>query len=479
MTDTQLETDYLVVGSGAVGMAFADTLLTETDARIVLVDRNHKPGGHWNQAYSFVTLHQPSSFYGVSSRELSSGRKDEVGLNKGLQELASGAAVSAYFDDVMRQRFLPSGRVSYYPMCDYTGDFDGDYRFESRLTGQRFEVSVGRRVVDATWLKTTVPLTHTPSFTVAPGVRFMPPNGLPQIDAAPEGFVVIGGGKTGIDTCLWLLASGADPDSIRWIVSRDGWLLNRRNTQPTEEFFSDSIGAQAVQYEAIAGAESIDDMFERLEAAGYFLRLDPAVRPTMFHGATVSEPELDELRRIRNVVRLGKVQMLEPDRIVLDRGTLPTGPQQVHVDCSASAIRNLKTRPVFEGERITLQTVRPYQPVFSASFIAHIEAISDDEAVKNQICGIVPLPNSDTDYLRLTAASLRNQQVWSKVPGLREWLCGNRLDGFSKLVASVREDETDKLEVLGRMRASAAPAMAKLQQFLLELDKPATQGSAA
>lgn len=40
-----LETDYLIVGSGAVGMAFADTLLTETDASIIIVDKLHKPGG--------------------------------------------------------------------------------------------------------------------------------------------------------------------------------------------------------------------------------------------------------------------------------------------------------------------------------------------------------------------------------------------------------------------------------------------------
>ena len=80
----KLETDYLIVGSGAVGMAFADTLLTETEATIIIVDRYAKPGGHWNVAYPFVTLHQPSQFYGVSSKELSKGRKDEVGLNRGL-----------------------------------------------------------------------------------------------------------------------------------------------------------------------------------------------------------------------------------------------------------------------------------------------------------------------------------------------------------------------------------------------------------
>lgn len=66
MIPSALDTDYLVVGSGATGMAFADTLLAETDARITIVDRHGKPGGHWNDAYPFVTLHQPSAFYGVA-----------------------------------------------------------------------------------------------------------------------------------------------------------------------------------------------------------------------------------------------------------------------------------------------------------------------------------------------------------------------------------------------------------------------------
>lgn len=57
------DTDYLIVGAGAVGMAFADTLLTENpDATVTFVDRHARPGGHWNDAYPFVTLHQPSAF---------------------------------------------------------------------------------------------------------------------------------------------------------------------------------------------------------------------------------------------------------------------------------------------------------------------------------------------------------------------------------------------------------------------------------
>ena len=111
-----LETDYLIVGSGAVGMIFADQMLTESDARMIMVDRRAMPGGHWNDAYPFVRLHQPSAYYGVGSRALGINRIDESGLNKGYYEQASGPEITHYFDALMRERFLPSGRVQYFPM---------------------------------------------------------------------------------------------------------------------------------------------------------------------------------------------------------------------------------------------------------------------------------------------------------------------------------------------------------------------------
>ena len=71
-----------------MSMSFVDTMLDESDASFLMVDRHHMPGGHWNDAYSFVRLHQPSAFYGVSSTELGSNRIDQSGPNKGMYELA-------------------------------------------------------------------------------------------------------------------------------------------------------------------------------------------------------------------------------------------------------------------------------------------------------------------------------------------------------------------------------------------------------
>ena len=60
MAAEKFEVDYLIVGAGAMGMAFADIILSESDKTVLIVDMHHKPGGHWNDAYPYVTLHQPS-----------------------------------------------------------------------------------------------------------------------------------------------------------------------------------------------------------------------------------------------------------------------------------------------------------------------------------------------------------------------------------------------------------------------------------
>jgi hypothetical protein len=326
---------------------------------------------------------------------------------------------------------------------------------------------VNKKTVDATYLNTNVPSTHTPNFSIAPDIQFMPLNDLPKVTQPPAGYVVIGGGKTGIDAILWLLDKNVNPDDIQWVMPRDAWLIDRKNTQPTEEFFADAIGAQASQMEAIANSESIEDMFDRLEKAGVFLRIDTNVQPEMFHGATVSQIELEELRRVKNMIRLGRVTSIENNQIVLEHGSIPTSTAHLHIDCSASAITNLTIKPIFAGDVITPQTVRSYQPVFSAAFIAHIELAYPEEA-KNKICNVVPLPNTLIDWLRLTTAFMMNQYIWSQDENLRKWLLGNRLDGFSQLMRSVKDDDTEKQAIVKRLRANAQPAMGKLQQYLAQ-----------
>ena len=82
-------------------MAFTDALIDHADVSVAMVDRRHGAGGHWLDAYSFVRLHQPSSFYGVASTLLGDGRIQQTGPEAGLHERASVPEVCAYYARVL------------------------------------------------------------------------------------------------------------------------------------------------------------------------------------------------------------------------------------------------------------------------------------------------------------------------------------------------------------------------------------------
>ncbi|MGH3633911.1 MAG: NAD(P)/FAD-dependent oxidoreductase, partial [Mycobacterium sp.] len=285
MPTERLDTDYLILGAGAMGMAFADVILAEdASARIVIVDRHANPGGHWNDAYPFVRLHQPAAFYGLNSTRLGQGGED----------LASHAEIVDYYRTAM-DRFRATDRVRFLPMSEH----EGDGRIVSTVDRDRVStVTAHRRVVDARYMKVEVPSVCPPRYTVDAGVTVVPPNDLVRLERSWQRYVVIGAGKTGIDSILFLLDRGVSPDRIQWIVSNDAWLFNRATIQP-----GCALGMIATMVHSIADATNIDDVFLQLERRGILWRIDTHRLPSKWRCATVDERELTSLRRIADVVR--------------------------------------------------------------------------------------------------------------------------------------------------------------------------------
>ncbi|MCB2004035.1 MAG: NAD(P)-binding protein [Rhodoferax sp.] len=473
MTDQTIETDYLIIGAGAGGLCVADVLVTESDASMLIVDRHDLPGGHWNHAYPFVRLHQPSATYGVNSLPLGQDRIDPDGLNRGLCELATGPEVLAYFDRVMRSQLLPSGRVDYRPMSDYLDPEPAGgrtvHRFRSRVTGLVQTVAVRKKVVDTRLGNVMVPATHPVEFPVAPELSCVPLNALPQLNRPYPRYVVIGAGKTGVDACLWLLAHGIDPDAIRWIVPRDAWLQDRANVQPGDAFLARTFGSFVTQMETVLQADSASELLLRLEAAGQLLRLDPDVLPTMYRCATISRDELAQLRRIRDVVRLGRVTAIEAGRIVLEHGTVPAEADWLYVHCSAVPFQSQGPEPIFQHGRIAPQLVRNCQPMFSAALIAFVETLGDkeglDDAAMNRLCQVVPLPERPHDWIRMQAVVMLNQYHWSQHAGIRQWIEHARLDGFAGRLHRLGKTDPVIQALAQRFKAAAVPATMRLQQW--------------
>jgi hypothetical protein len=356
----RLDTDYLVVGAGAMGMAFTDALIDHADVHVTLVDRRHGPGGHWQDAYPFVQLHQASLFYGVASTVLGTGEIQSSGPEAGLQERARRSQIQAYYDDVLHRRFVGSGRVSFLPGREYRTHGSG-HVVESLLTGELVEVAVRRRVVDATYLAPTIPATTPPPFLVADGVRVVPVAALASVVDAPSAYVVVGSGKTATDAIVWLLVNGLDPDRIVWVRPREPWMLNRARVQPDPTV---AFGLAADTMAAAAESTSLDDLFLRLEDAGVMLRIDSRAQPTMAKTPTLGAWELDLLRTVENVVRLGHVRSVAAGEMVLDGGVLPLAGDALVVHCAASGLQNPPMVPIWGTDAIRLQSIRVGFPCF-------------------------------------------------------------------------------------------------------------------
>jgi hypothetical protein len=461
----ELETDYLVIGAGATGMAFVDTLLQHSSHDVILLDRRHAPGGHWLNAYPFVRLHQPSAIYGVESMALGMDRIETEGSEAGYYERASAAEICAYYERVLRERMLPTGRVRFLPLHDHKGQDGGAHLALSRLNGRSCRIQVRRALVDARYLETSIPAHRPPPFAVAPGMKVIPPNALPGTTRVPSGFTVIGAGKTAMDSVVWLLDHGAAPDSIRWIRPRDAWLSDRSCLQPLD-LAVQAIACVARTTEAAAQARDMADLFRRLQEVGLFAALDPDVAPGTFRGAQTSKLERDKMRRVTEVVRAGYVTAITPERIEMQEGSIPTDPEHLHIDCTANALTRRPTRPVFEEARITVQCLRFGLTCFNAAITAFIEATRQDRAEKNRLCPPCALPSDARDWVMVRLNAMLAETAWSSEPDIKAFMQVSRLNILRGLEA--RRGDPQLKTAMAMIARHRLPAIEKLQRLNTE-----------
>jgi len=419
-----METDYLVVGAGAMGMAFTDTLIDHSDVHVTLVDRRYAAGGHWHDAYPFVQLHQASPFYGVASTVLGSGALQPDGPEAGLHERARRSEILSYYDDILYRRFLASGRVSFLGGSEYHRD-GRSHLVTSRISGETTRVVVRRRVVDAVYLAPTIPATTPPPFGVADDVHVVPVNELASLAAPPRRFVIVGSGKTALDGIVWLLTNGVDPDRIVWVRPRDPWLLNREVVQPDPVV---ALGLAADTMAAAIGAVSPDEFFIRLEEAGVMLRIDRDVVPTMAKTPTLHMWELELLRTIDNVVRMGHIDHVTGSEIVLEGGSVALEPDSLIVHCAASGLQYPPLVPIWGPEVIRLQMIRSGFPCFNAALAGYVEATREDDSERNHLCPPNTLPDNTSNWIRMQVLGTVATRRYGAEPDIAAWANGCALN---------------------------------------------------
>ena len=226
-------------------------------------------------------------------------------------------------------------------------------------------------------------------------------------------------------------------------------------------------------------ATSPEDLFLRLEKCLQIARLDDKLWPTMFRCATVSLLELEQIKKIKTIVRQGRVVRIGADEVTMENGTYRPIPDTLYIDCSADALAKLEPVPVFRGKQITLQSVRYCQQVFSAAFIGHVAATYDDEKLKNKLCRVIPHPDEAIDYLIVTLQSHRNGLAWAAQPKTAAWLAQARLDWFGTFLPPAPTDPGQAVQFHAAVTAQIEGICTKLEQLIGQLpEKDAARAKA-
>jgi len=387
-----LQYDYLVVGAGTAGMSFIDTMLTENPkATIVLVDKNTTPGGHWTKADDFARLHQPSCFYGVNSLPLGKhqSKKSRRRERYDLDDRATKAEILDYYQTVLRN-FEATGRVRSFFGATYDYNEDQDkHTIHHHLThcGSEYEdldgddtstknnivemevkchkvVTVGTDVTVPSMRKLLIPVDKTVASS------FVPVNEVSSRVASGRynHYIVFGNGKTSIDAITHMLGDKAiDPSQITWIVSQEAWYM-------VSDGYKNLHKAMVSTATRVLSSEYVKKIYLGLENDGLDYtnsKTNSKIKnhqinvnknynfPSLLKGASVTLEQLDQIRSVKNVLRLGSATSIGPHTVHLERGSLEFPPQDtLLVDCMAENCYGYTSFgedfQIFEPNRINL-----------------------------------------------------------------------------------------------------------------------------
>ena len=288
--------DLCIVGAGYAGLnaAFVASQYLPATARVLILDKHQKPGGMWNDAYSYVRLHQPYRMFTAGNIPWT--------LKRERSYLATRDEVAAHLGHcfgVISQRFDVDARWG-WECLDRSEDAESVV-VTARGTDGEVQTFRAARFIEATGFNVEsndpLPLSSQQVRSIAP--RELENSGLFSKDHTDPVWI-IGSGKTAMDTIVALLQ--ANPARrIGMVTGTGSYFFSRNDIIPdgvkrwTGGVPYSSIFAEAAQRFDGTNAEEVVEWCRTrygISALG-----DPA--PTHFLLAFLSE---DEARTVENGV---------------------------------------------------------------------------------------------------------------------------------------------------------------------------------
>ena len=220
--------ELCIIGAGITGLnaAFVAGRYLTRDARVLLLDRHGQPGGMWNDAYSYVRLHQPYPFFTAGNIPWH--------LRRERGYLASGAEVQTHLRHclgVISQDLTIDARWGW----EYLSRIEGPrhVRISARDPAGRVHTFTADRLINAAGCDIT---SNAPLPLSSRRVRSTAPHLLAQDGLLTPGddspVWVIGSGKTAMDT-VQALAAVRSSRSIALVAGSGTSFFDREELYPT------------------------------------------------------------------------------------------------------------------------------------------------------------------------------------------------------------------------------------------------------
>ncbi len=353
--------DYLVVGAGATGLCFIDVMLRYTKKTIILVDKNNEPGGHWSNYYPYVKLHQNPSTYGVESIPL----KDD-----------SGKSIKEHFKKALET-------FTKYPNFTYL------FNTEIDLSNIKIPHTI---LVDARYLEVK---------KLKNKWNISTPWNLKLIN---KPHIVIGGGKTGMDTCIWLIKHKI---KVKWIVSHHAyWLIKEKiknlGNIPNSIFLL-KIKKFIINKLNPTFSLSLDNRF-----------YSSSNKPTRYKCAIVNKEEYNIIKNIE-IINNGYVTKKINNTLYFENNESIDFGDVIFVNCIQNGCPIKNTVPIFQKNKIILQPIILCQSCFSATCIAKMEALNSKLDIipikypKTPKDGIYGYSESEINLAKLYNSNIKNE----------------------------------------------------------------------
>lgn len=334
--------DYVVVGAGYAGLnVLAAVKRLKPSAQVLCIDRHEKPGGCWNDFYDYVALHQPHTLFGVNGQPWHF---------KDPNILAPRADILHHFKSFVDTGLSPSfefkGQTDYLG-CRRLGDASGLLEVTIKpLEGENVVLQT-KHVIDARAFN--YPGQHMQSSaSSSPEVQLadLPKYHSERPDNVSDRlYVIVGGGKTGVDTALWLADHRKPSDEVLMITGRSKYFFCREHIlpkKPNQSLSTPVLGGIFLQMAKEYDGSNETELLEKLREEGVLFSIGGSAACSTNFGI-VSRLEMQRLEESTKVFPNDYFSSVEQEsdgsyRIHLRSGaSLTTQKEVVVVNCRSSS----------------------------------------------------------------------------------------------------------------------------------------------